>query len=75
MARGSKGKNTDRLRDQEGTKPEGQETPFWEQVAGFIGLLLAVVGFLVYEGIQPRTEPRTDGRGRLSSQAATSRRV
>ena len=54
----NKGKNTDRLRDQEGTKPEGQETPFWEQVAGFIGLLLvlAVVGFLVYEGIQPRTE-------------------
>jgi uncharacterized protein (TIGR02588 family) len=44
--------------DNGGAKSQSQETPFWEQVAGFIGLLLVlgVLGLLIYEGIQPQTE-------------------
>ena len=39
------------------TKAAPQETPFWEKVVGAAGLLivLAVVGFLLYEALQPQT--------------------
>jgi uncharacterized protein (TIGR02588 family) len=38
-------------------KAAPQETPFWEKAVGLAGLLivLAVVGFLVYEALQPQT--------------------
>ena len=40
---------------------EGQpapETPLWEKLAGLLGLLLVlgVLGYLVYEGVRPRSE-------------------
>ena len=38
-------------------KPQ-PETPLWEKLAGLLGLLLVlgVLGFLVYEGLRPRSE-------------------
>ena len=40
-----------------GTKAAPQATPFWEKVVGVVGLLivLGVVGFLLYEALQPQT--------------------
>ena len=37
---------------------KSQETPLWEKLAGFVGLLLmlGVIGFLIYEAVQPQTE-------------------
>jgi uncharacterized protein (TIGR02588 family) len=51
-------KKAKRSADNGGARSQAQETPFWEQIAGFIGLLLVlgVLGFLIYEGIQPQTE-------------------
>ena len=39
-------------------KSKRQETPLWEKLAGLAGrlLVLGVVGFLLYEGIQPQRE-------------------
>lgn len=36
----------------------GPETPLWEKLAGLVGLLLVVgvLGYLVYEGVRPRSE-------------------
>ena len=41
----------------EETKATPQATPFWEKAVGVVGLLivLAVVGFLLYEALQPQT--------------------
>ena len=38
-------------------KAAPQETPFWEKAVGVVGLLivLGVVGFLLYEALQPQT--------------------
>ncbi len=46
-----------KLGDAKGPKAAPQETPFWENAVGVAGLLivLAVVGFLVYEALQPQT--------------------
>lgn len=40
-----------------GKKAAPQATPFWEKVVGAVGLLivLGVVGFLLYEALQPQT--------------------
>jgi uncharacterized protein (TIGR02588 family) len=40
-----------------GDKPQ-PETPLWEKLAGLLGLLLVlgVLGFLLYEGVCPRSE-------------------
>ena len=41
-----------------GIMSNGQETPLWEKLAGLVGLLLmlGVIGFLIYEAVQPQTE-------------------
>lgn len=46
-----------KMGDAKGPKAASQETPFWENAVGVAGLLivLAVVGFLVYEALQPQT--------------------
>ncbi len=45
------------MKDATGAKAAPQATPFWEKVVGAAGLLLvlAVVGFLLYEALQPQT--------------------
>ena len=45
------------MEDATGAKAAPQATPFWEKVVGAAGLLLvlAVVGFLLYEALQPQT--------------------
>jgi uncharacterized protein (TIGR02588 family) len=39
-------------------QPQAQATPFWEKVVGALGLVivLGVVGFLLYEAVQPQTQ-------------------
>ncbi len=46
-----------KMSDAMGAKAAPQETPFWEKAVGVAGLLivLAVVGFLLYEALQPQT--------------------
>jgi uncharacterized protein (TIGR02588 family) len=57
-ARNGKAKSTVRGQKGKQAAPKTQVTPFWEKVVGAIGLLivLGVVGFLLYEAVQPSTE-------------------
>jgi uncharacterized protein (TIGR02588 family) len=47
-------------RSETAAKNASQETPFWEKMVGVLGLLivLAVLGFLLYEAFQPQSEPQ-----------------
>jgi hypothetical protein len=56
-----------KMGDAKGLKAAPQETPFWENAVGVAGLLivLAVVGFLVYEALQPQTAASVTIEGAL----------
>ena len=43
-------------------RPETEEPPIWEEVMGAVGLILflLIVGFLVYEAVQPKTPPEIE---------------